>query len=376
MEYDHQGRRIRQTVFNDRDDGQGSELSDTIFLYDGWNLVAELNANASNAKVRTYVWGADLSGTMQGAGGVGGLLKVTYYGGSTTNAFAAYDGNGNVMALVDASNGSVCAHYEYGPFAEPIRISGPISKLNPLRFSTKYTDDESGFLYYGYRFYNPSTGRWLSRDPIGELGAVVMMFETKDVDLIKRVLPASPEARRMLLQNRYYGSKLTSLNPTFGFGPRDKDSFVVPLYVLVQNDPILSYDPDGNVAPWLAGCAVGCVWGGIGGATGGMGGGWKGVKCGALGGAVSGCCSGAICASLPNFCIAGSCLCGVLGSIAEQACLGSLNYKDPCVWLTVSGSGIAGCLAGMAEATEEATAKVIAFVVGMDVSALSNFCGK
>ncbi|NLH74116.1 MAG: RHS repeat-associated core domain-containing protein [Verrucomicrobia bacterium] len=172
FEYDHQGRRIRQTVFNDRDDGQGSELSDTIFLYDGWNLVAELNANSSNAKVRTYVWGMGLSGTMQGAGGVGGLLKVTYHGASTTNAFVAYDGNGNVTALIDASNGSICAGYEYGSFAEPIRVSGPISKLNPVRFSSKYTDDESGFLCYGYRYYNPGTGRWPSRDLIGKNGGL------------------------------------------------------------------------------------------------------------------------------------------------------------------------------------------------------------
>jgi len=158
-----------------------------------------------------------------------------------------------------------------------------------------------------------------------------MMFETKDVDLIARVLPVSPEARHMLLQNRYYRSKLTSVNPTFRFGRRDNDSFVVSLYVFVHNDPILFYDPDGNVAPWLAGCAVGCFSGVVGGAIGGIAGGWTGVKCGALGGAVNGCCSGAICASLLNVCIAGSCICGVLGSIAEQACLGGLNYKDACV---------------------------------------------
>src|SRR5207249_4898494 len=35
---------------------------------------------------------------------------------------------------------------------------------------TKYQDDETDFLYYGYRYYNPSTGRWLSRDPIEEEG--------------------------------------------------------------------------------------------------------------------------------------------------------------------------------------------------------------
>jgi RHS repeat-associated protein len=43
-----------------------------------------------------------------------------------------------------------------------------MGKTNPIRFSTKYTDDESDFLYYGHRYYNPSTGRWLNRDPLEE----------------------------------------------------------------------------------------------------------------------------------------------------------------------------------------------------------------
>ena len=45
-----------------------------------------------------------------------------------------------------------------------------MAKANLLRFSTKYQDDETGDLYYGLRYYNASTGRWLSKDPIGELG--------------------------------------------------------------------------------------------------------------------------------------------------------------------------------------------------------------
>jgi RHS repeat-associated protein len=39
-----------------------------------------------------------------------------------------------------------------------------VARANPLRFSTKYQDDETDLLYYGYRFYSASTGRWLSLD--------------------------------------------------------------------------------------------------------------------------------------------------------------------------------------------------------------------
>ena len=57
-----------------------------------------------------------------------------------------------------------------GPFGEVIRATGPMAKVNPLRFSTKYQDDESDLLYYGYRHYKSPTGTWLNRDPVVELG--------------------------------------------------------------------------------------------------------------------------------------------------------------------------------------------------------------
>ncbi len=47
-----------------------------------------------------------------------------------------------------------------------------MAKANPFRFSTKYQDDESDLFYYGYRYYNPSTGRWITRDPIEESGGL------------------------------------------------------------------------------------------------------------------------------------------------------------------------------------------------------------
>ena len=165
--YDAQGRRIRKQVWHWVEGSQGAWVLHHVLkmAYDGWNLVAELTEGGQ--PVRSYAWGEDVSGTLQGAGGVGGLLfEQVHYGGKTLAA--GYDLNGNVTAMVDMATGNPAAQYEYGPFGELIRASGEFAELNPFRFSTKYQDGESGLLYYGYRYYNPVTGRWLSRDPIGE----------------------------------------------------------------------------------------------------------------------------------------------------------------------------------------------------------------
>ena len=67
---------------------------------------------------------------------------------------------------------SVDTAFEYGPFGELIRATGEKKNDFNFRFSTKYEDTETGLLYYGYRYYNAETGRWLSRDPTGELGGI------------------------------------------------------------------------------------------------------------------------------------------------------------------------------------------------------------
>jgi RHS repeat-associated protein len=77
-----------------------------------------------------------------------------------------------VSDLVD-DVGAVVAHYEYGPFGETVVATGSLALANQYRFSTKVTDDETGLVYYGYRYYAPEVGRWLSRDPIGLYGVPV-----------------------------------------------------------------------------------------------------------------------------------------------------------------------------------------------------------
>ncbi len=69
-----------------------------------------------------------------------------------------------------------------------IRATGPMAKVNPFRFATKYQDDETGLLYYGYRYYDPSTGRWPNRDPIEEDGGY-NLYGFIGNDTIRRIDP-------------------------------------------------------------------------------------------------------------------------------------------------------------------------------------------
>lgn len=57
-------------------------------------------------------------------------------------------------------------------FGELLSATGEAAELCSFRSSSKYADPITGFAYYGYRFYNPNTGRWLNRDPIEEEGGV------------------------------------------------------------------------------------------------------------------------------------------------------------------------------------------------------------
>ena len=168
--YDYIGRRVRKTVSKDYSGGTYAITNVTTYVWDGFNIIAEM-CDAGYTNWHTY--GLDLSGSLQGAGGVGGALAMTRDTGTETNTYIyCFDGNGNVVNLVDASDGSIAATYEYDPFGTLIRSTGTIASDNPVRWSTKHTDDETDLVMYPKRPYAPTLGRWLSRDGIGENGGV------------------------------------------------------------------------------------------------------------------------------------------------------------------------------------------------------------
>lgn len=162
--YDALGRLIASST------GSGETLASTLYVCDGWNRIAEysIEGAANPALAKTYLWGPDLSGSLQGAGGVGGLLATRH---GAASYYPTFDGNGNISEYL-TSAGAVAAHFEYDPFGNLVLSSGSNPNAFPFRFSTKPLDDVTGLYYYGYRWYNPLTGRWPSRDPIEEEGGL------------------------------------------------------------------------------------------------------------------------------------------------------------------------------------------------------------
>src|SRR5262249_53161636 len=179
--------------------------SELDYIYDGNRVIQE---RVSGTPTVSYTRGSDLSGTLEGAGGIGGLLARSHgysSGNWTTHNFYHADGNGNITYLVDSSQ-ALAASYRYDPFGNLISSSGSLASANVYRFSSKEIHVNSGLYYYLYRFYDPNLQRWITLDPFDEVG----------FDAVRRHQGKRGKARR---------------------GWSD--------YAFVVNEPVANYDPLG-----------------------------------------------------------------------------------------------------------------------------------
>jgi RHS repeat-associated protein len=117
-----------------------------------------------------------LSGTFEGAGGIGGLLARSDHAlmiadGVHAHVYYHSDGSGNVTALLDRK-GHIAARYHYDPYGNILAMSGPMAEENLYRFSSKELHVNSGLVYYLYRYYDPNLQRGINRDPIEEDGGI------------------------------------------------------------------------------------------------------------------------------------------------------------------------------------------------------------
>lgn len=79
------------------------------------------------------------------------------------NYYYHYDEGGSVVALSNGTGG-IAEVYTYSPFGQS---SSTTVVGNPIRFSGRELDPETGFYYFRKRYYDPGLGRFLEPDPIG-----------------------------------------------------------------------------------------------------------------------------------------------------------------------------------------------------------------
>jgi len=144
-----------------------TQTNEIHYVYDG-NVIIQLR-DTNNVPTLTFTRGSDLSGSLQRAGGIGGLLAMTESSGA--NSYYHSDGNGNITMLINSYQLPV-GKYGYDSFGNPLWESGAKAFVNPFWFSSQLYDPDAGFLQYLYRIYISELDRWLNQDPIQEIGGI------------------------------------------------------------------------------------------------------------------------------------------------------------------------------------------------------------
>jgi len=154
--------------------GGGSSSTSTVFRYDGLSRrvrITELTGTATNTD-KQFVWcGTELCEERDTTGT--NVTRRFFAQGEqigSTNYFFARDHLGSVREMVD-TNGTIRARYNYAPYG---RRSANQVTVNPVEadfgFTGHYFHAPSGLHLALYRAYSADLGRWLSRDPMAEIG--------------------------------------------------------------------------------------------------------------------------------------------------------------------------------------------------------------
>jgi len=132
----------------------------TYYFYDGNKLLYETNATGTTTAQNTW--------------GLPGLLARAT---TTRTLLYAWDAQGNVSQQLDASTGSIVASYMFDAYGtrgatstDPTATTEPYSGFGGSQ--GYYSDWETGLQLLGHRYYDPSAGRFLTRDPIGYAGGI------------------------------------------------------------------------------------------------------------------------------------------------------------------------------------------------------------
>lgn len=178
--YDNNGNRIQQTDQSSNNTNVGYDQANRMISWSGGGHSAAYAYNGDGLRQSKTVDSVPTSDVWMPVGqslpviivdmvGSTAAYYVTGSGGApleqvtgTTPYYVHSNMLGSTRKLTDAS-GAVQQNYDYDPYGNPISLS--VSVVNPFQFAGQYGDSESGLYYMRARYYEPSSGQFVARDP-------------------------------------------------------------------------------------------------------------------------------------------------------------------------------------------------------------------
>lgn len=162
--YDALGRRASTTTW----EGTVRHVYD-----DNWQVIADLDSNGN--VLRSYVWGEEIDRLL--------AVKV----GAKSYA-ALTDVQGTVWGLADGTD--VVARWMYDVWGNILsgEASDPALAAFRYRFQGREFSAVTGLTNFRMRWYDPGTGRWLSKDPIG-LNGGMNLYAMCEADCLNHIDP-------------------------------------------------------------------------------------------------------------------------------------------------------------------------------------------